>query len=115
MATRAEQEMWDKMEQELARRNDLIGQLAEEIGRLQYEVDRLKTVNNNLRYEIENGPMAKALGRVTEIIDERDADMGYGRALQGIEDAQHGYPPDDPKHPEYHSTHADLWDAREGK
>ncbi len=25
------------------------------------------------------------------------------------------YPISDPKHPEYHSTHADLWDMREGK
>ena len=26
-----------------------------------------------------------------------------------------GYATDDPKHPEYHSTHAAVWDEREGK
>ena len=26
-----------------------------------------------------------------------------------------GYATSDPKHPEYHSTHADIWDMREGK
>lgn len=25
------------------------------------------------------------------------------------------YAPSDPKNPAYHSTHADIWDAREGK
>lgn len=33
----------------------------------------------------------------------------------GVEEAEDAYPPDDPKSPKYHSTHADLWDAREGK
>jgi hypothetical protein len=26
-----------------------------------------------------------------------------------------GYDRDDPKHPDWHSVHADLWDMREGK
>lgn len=26
-----------------------------------------------------------------------------------------GYDVDDPKHPRFHSVHADLWDSREGK
>lgn len=31
-----------------------------------------------------------------------------------VEDAiEDGYALDDPKHPQYHSTHADLWDARD--
>jgi hypothetical protein len=30
-------------------------------------------------------------------------------------DESGGYDPSDPKHPAYHSTHADIWDAREGK
>lgn len=29
----------------------------------------------------------------------------------GPEDS--GYAPDDPKHPDWHSVHADLWDLRE--
>lgn len=35
-------------------------------------------------------------------------------AAEGFDDAD-GYEISDPKHPRYHSTHADLWDAREGK
>ena len=30
-------------------------------------------------------------------------------------DESGGYDVSDPKHPLYHSTHADIWDAREGK
>ena len=32
-----------------------------------------------------------------------------------LEDEDAGYELNDPKHPEYHSTHADIWDMREGK
>jgi hypothetical protein len=31
------------------------------------------------------------------------------------EEDDSGYDVNDPKHPEWHSTHADLWDLREGK
>jgi hypothetical protein len=30
-------------------------------------------------------------------------------------DESGGYDRSDPKHPEFHSVHADLWDSREGK
>ncbi len=33
---------------------------------------------------------------------------------ENVRDAD-AYPVSDPKHPEYHSTHADIWDMREGK
>ena len=32
-----------------------------------------------------------------------------------MEPDEDAYDPTDPKHPRYHSTHADIWDAREGK
>lgn len=32
-----------------------------------------------------------------------------------VEPDEDAYDPTDPKHPRYHSTHVDLWDAREGK
>ena len=30
-------------------------------------------------------------------------------------DESGGYDRSDPKHPEFHSIHADIWDARDGK
>lgn len=39
------------------------------------------------------------------------AQGGYARGFH----ESGGYATDDPKHPDFHSVHADLWDAREGK
>jgi hypothetical protein len=42
---------------------------------------------------------------------------GYVRFLCAVDDVDEsgGYDRSDPKHPEYHSVHADIWDLREGK
>jgi len=32
-----------------------------------------------------------------------------------VESDEDAYDPSDPKHPRFHSTHADIWDARAGK
>ena len=38
-----------------------------------------------------------------------------GGAFRCDPDESGGYDTSDPKHPDYHSTHADIWDARAGK
>ena len=36
-------------------------------------------------------------------------------AADVLADAREAYDPSDPKHPDWHSVHADIWDNREGK
>lgn len=47
--------------------------------------------------------------------EREDAEQTFNRAYAAEEEAREAYALSDPKHPAYHSTHADLWDAREGK
>jgi hypothetical protein len=54
----------------------------------------------------------RALERLEEHGDEVGSDVCACSRVMAELDA---YERDDPKHPDYHSTHADLWDAREGK
>ncbi len=46
---------------------------------------------------------------------ELDISLIEGTSFEDAADAWGGYDRDDPKHPQWHSTHADLWDSREGK
>lgn len=39
----------------------------------------------------------------------------YDRVFACNPDESGEYDTSDPKHPRYHSTHADIWDSREGK
>lgn len=54
-------------------------------------------------------------------LQEREAafaEFRHQRALGAFRcdpDESAGYDPSDPKHPDWHSVHADLWDSREGK
>jgi hypothetical protein len=49
-------------------------------------------------------------GEVTPLFEQFQVPTGY----EDISD-EDAYPLSDPKHPRFHSTHADIWDAREGK
>lgn len=40
---------------------------------------------------------------------------GVERGIRARQEYDDAYAPDDPKHPGFHSVHADLWDSREGK
>ncbi len=58
----------------------------------------------------------------TEILEEMAHDCERARMSLDLISAWvkpeaeiEAYPTDDPKHPEYHSTHADIHDMREGK
>lgn len=43
------------------------------------------------------------------------AEMKAAGAFACDPDESGGYDTSDPKHPDWHSVHADIWDAREGK
>jgi hypothetical protein len=45
----------------------------------------------------------------------RERDEARQEHAQVLYDATAGYDLSDPKHPEFHSVHADIWDARDGK
>ena len=48
-----------------------------------------------------------------EALREHRAGMALARDVMA--DAREAYDPSDPKHPDFHSVHADIWDNREGK
>jgi hypothetical protein len=53
---------------------------------------------------------------VTGMIRPWLAEKERGRlAFLCVPDESGGYALDDPKHPDFHSVHADIWDMREGK
>ena len=43
----------------------------------------------------------------------REYRAGMALARDAMEDAREAYDPSDPKHPDWHSVHADIWDNRE--
>lgn len=45
----------------------------------------------------------------------REYRAGMALAADVLADARDAYPIDSPKHPDFHSVHADIWGAREGK
>jgi hypothetical protein len=45
----------------------------------------------------------------------RERDEARQEHAQVLYDATAAYDLSDPKHPEFHSVHADIWDARDGK
>jgi hypothetical protein len=45
----------------------------------------------------------------------RERDEARGTLPVAAYDAREAYDLSDPKHPEFHSVHADIWDARDGK
>lgn len=61
--------------------------------------------------------------RIGPWLRERDEARGgwkaaadrYHAAFMCNPDESGGYDISDPKHPDHHSVHADIWDAREGK
>ena len=47
--------------------------------------------------------------------EKEDAEQRFNRAYAAEEEAREAYALSDPKHPDFHSIHADIWDARDGK
>jgi hypothetical protein len=45
----------------------------------------------------------------------RERDEARRTAPVAAYDAREAYDLSDPKHPDFHSVHADIWDARDGK
>lgn len=58
-----------------------------------------------------DGPMLREMARASE---QGVASLELLRAVIPDEDDD-AYERTDPKHPAYHSTHADIWNQREGK
>ena len=49
------------------------------------------------------------------LMEKWDAEQSFNAAYAAEEFAREAYAISDPKHPDFHSVHADIWDSREGK
>ncbi len=55
-------------------------------------------------------------GRIGPYLREmHEAQVAHGAQKRAEYDAREAYATSDPKHPDFHSVHADIYDSREGK